>query len=90
VDTFLPRLSAGATAGVRFNFGLHNRGVGTRDFVSLLELFDDDAEMRFTGVPIGPFRGIAQIAQAFRNDLPTDTACPRSTTMEPFLWSLQV
>lgn len=44
----------------------HNHGVRTGDFSRLMELFCPDATMRFTGIPAGPFRGVGEIADAFR------------------------
>jgi hypothetical protein len=37
----------------------------------MLELFAEDAELAFEGVPVGPFRGKPAIAQAY-SDLPPD------------------
>ncbi len=38
----------------------------------MLELFREDAELRFVGVPVGPFAGVDEIARAFEHDPPTD------------------
>lgn len=52
---------------------LHNAGVVSGDFEAMLGLFCDDAEMRFSGIPIGPFNGLEQIARAFAHDPPADS-----------------
>ena len=41
-----------------------NEGVRTGDWASLVELFTHDAELEFVGIPVGPFRGRAAIADA--------------------------
>lgn len=38
----------------------------------MLAGFDDDAEMEFQGVPVGPFHGRAAIAEAYRAQPPDD------------------
>lgn len=38
----------------------------------MLTGFDDDAEMEFRGVPVGPFRGRDAIAEAYRAQPPDD------------------
>jgi steroid Delta-isomerase len=38
----------------------------------MLEYFADDAELVFEGVPVGPFRGRAEIAAAYREQPPDD------------------
>jgi RimJ/RimL family protein N-acetyltransferase len=48
-----------------------NESVRTGDFSSMLEPFADDAELRFEGLPFGPFSGKDAIAAAYR-DLPPD------------------
>jgi steroid delta-isomerase len=50
----------------------HNAGVRTGRFGPLLELFAEHAEMRFEGLPVGPFVGRERIADAFRNQPPDD------------------
>jgi steroid delta-isomerase len=47
-----------------------NAGVRSGDFAPMLELFTDDAEMAFDGVPVGPFFGREAIAQAYRERPP--------------------
>jgi steroid delta-isomerase len=38
----------------------------------MLELFAEDAELAFEGVPVGPFRGKPAIAQAYSERPPDD------------------
>jgi steroid Delta-isomerase len=52
---------------------LFNRCVGEGDFAAFVELFSDDAVMRFVGIPVGPFHGREQIAEAYRTQPPDDT-----------------
>jgi steroid delta-isomerase len=49
-----------------------NEGVRTGDFGPMLERFEDDAELAFEGVPVGPFRGRDAIARAYRDQPPDD------------------
>jgi steroid Delta-isomerase len=49
-----------------------NAGVASGDFGPMLELFAEDAEMVFEGVPIGPFAGRDAIAAAYRESPPDD------------------
>lgn len=49
-----------------------NEGVRTGDFGPMLELFAEDAELAFEGVPVGPFRGREAIAAAYRDQPPND------------------
>jgi hypothetical protein len=49
-----------------------NEGVRTGDWSSLVELFTDDAELEFVGIPVGPFRGRAAIEEAYRAQPPDD------------------
>jgi len=49
-----------------------NAGVRTGDWSSMLERFEDGAEMEFRGVPVGPFHGKAAIAEAYRAQPPDD------------------
>lgn len=55
------------------HIALFNNGVRTGDFGPFVSLFTDDAEMRFEGIPVGPFRGRAAIAEAYREQPPDDT-----------------
>ena len=49
-----------------------NAGVRSGDFAPMLELFTDDAELVFEGVPVGPFHGREAIAAAYRERPPDD------------------
>ena len=49
-----------------------NEGVRTGDWAALVELFTDDGELEFVGLPVGPFRGRAAIAEAYRTRPPDD------------------
>jgi steroid Delta-isomerase len=49
-----------------------NAGVRSGDWSSMLERFDDGAEMEFRGVPVGPFVGKEAIAAAYREQPPDD------------------
>jgi steroid Delta-isomerase len=49
-----------------------NAGVRTGDWSSMLERFDDAAEMEFRGIPVGPFHGKQAIAEAYRAQPPDD------------------
>jgi ketosteroid isomerase-like protein len=49
-----------------------NEGVRSGDFEPMLELFADDAELAFEGVPVGPFHGIDAIRDAYRERPPDD------------------
>jgi hypothetical protein len=50
----------------------HNEGVRTGDFSRMLELFAQEARMRFAGFDAGPFEGRGAIAEAFRTKPPDD------------------
>jgi steroid Delta-isomerase len=49
-----------------------NAGVRSGDWDSMLAGFDNDAEMEFRGIPIGPFVGKEAIASAYRDQPPDD------------------
>ena len=51
---------------------LHNQGVDSGDFSALIELFHSEAEMRFDGIPVGPFLGREAILVAFQENPPDD------------------
>jgi hypothetical protein len=51
---------------------LFNAGVRTGDFQAMIEQFADDAELRFEGVPAGPFIGKQAIADAYAMNPPED------------------
>jgi steroid Delta-isomerase len=42
------------------------------DWAALVELFAEDAELDFVGIPVGPFRGRAAIAEAYSAQPPDD------------------
>ena len=50
----------------------YNAGVLSGDFSLLVELFTDDAELAFEGVPAGPLRGQAEIAAAYEQQPPIE------------------
>jgi hypothetical protein len=50
----------------------YNAGVASGDFGRLVELFADDGELRFEGVPAGPFVGREAIAAAYGTQPPTE------------------
>jgi steroid Delta-isomerase len=49
-----------------------NAGVRSGDWDPMLAGFDDDAEMEFRGIPVGPFAGKEAIAAAYREQPPDD------------------
>ncbi len=49
-----------------------NEGVRTGDFAPMAAAFAEDAEMRFEGVPVGPFVGRDAIGAAYRDQPPDD------------------
>jgi steroid Delta-isomerase len=49
-----------------------NAGVRSGDWSALVELFADDAELEFVGIPVGPFRGREAIGEAYRAQPPDD------------------
>lgn len=49
-----------------------NAAIRSGSFESFLELFAEDAELAFEGVPVGPFSGRAAIAAAYREQPPDD------------------
>jgi adenine phosphoribosyltransferase len=51
---------------------LFNAGVRIGDFTAMLDQFTDDAELRFEGVPAGPFVGRRAIADAYASNPPDD------------------
>ncbi|MEZ5991171.1 MAG: nuclear transport factor 2 family protein [Planctomycetota bacterium] len=52
--------------------GVHNESVASGDFVPVTALFTPDGELHFVGVELGPYRGHAAIAQAFKDYPPSD------------------
>lgn len=49
-----------------------NAGVREGSFDAMVELFADDAELVFEGIPVGPFAGRDDIAAAYRDRPPDD------------------
>ena len=49
-----------------------NEGVRTGDWSRMLALLHDDAELEFTGIPVGPFRGKDAIRAAYEAQPPDD------------------
>jgi hypothetical protein len=49
-----------------------NAGIRSSDWGDFLELFTNDAELAFEGVPAGPFSGRDAIAHAYREQPPDD------------------
>lgn len=49
-----------------------NAGVRAGDFSAMVDEFTPDAEMTFTGIPVGPFQGRAEIALAYAEQPPDD------------------
>ena len=70
-----------------------NAAVRTGDYSPLVELFADDAELAFEGVPAGPFHGRDEIAAAYATQPPDDeldvvdvTEEPDGVLLERFAW----
>jgi steroid delta-isomerase len=53
-----------------------NAGVRSGHWVAMVELFTEDAELVFVGVPVGPLVGRAAIAEAYRTSPPDDEIRP--------------
>jgi SnoaL-like domain len=49
-----------------------NAGVRSGDWEPMLELLAPDAELEFTGIPVGPFTGPDAIGEAYRVQPPDD------------------
>lgn len=50
----------------------HNAAVRSGDWSEFAEWFTDDAEVRFEGVPVGPFSGRDAIRAAYQEQPPDD------------------
>lgn len=61
------------TAAVENHAVLFNSAVRSGDFADFMTTFTDDAVMRFTNIPVGPFSGRPAIAAAYAAQPPTDT-----------------
>ena len=51
---------------------VHNAAVRSGDWARFADWFTDDAEVRFEGVPVGPFRGRDGIRAAYEAQPPDD------------------
>jgi hypothetical protein len=49
-----------------------NLGVRSADWEPMLELVTPDAELEFSGIPVGPFAGREAIGEAYRAQPPDD------------------
>jgi hypothetical protein len=65
-----------------------NGGVRSGDFGGIVALYAEDGELRFEGVPVGPFRGREAIAEAYRARPPDDEL--RVTSVEERPGGLEV
>ena len=70
-----------------------NRAVRDGNWADFAVTFADDAVMRFTNVPVGPFEGRAAIERGYREQPPDDTMAIRSieavhsdTALVAFAW----
>jgi steroid Delta-isomerase len=50
----------------------HNAAVRSGDWAKFADWFTDDAEVRFEGVPVGPFGGRGEIRAAYEQRPPDD------------------
>jgi len=60
----------------------HNAAVRSGDWGPFAEWFTDDAEVRFEGVPVGPFRGRDEIRAAYEAQPPDDEVEVRNVREE--------
>jgi steroid Delta-isomerase len=60
----------------------HNAAVRSGDWSSFGDWFADDAELRFEGVPVGPFRGRQEICAAYESQPPDDEVEIRNVRSE--------
>ena len=49
-----------------------NQGVRTGDFGPMAQAFAEDAELRFVGIPVGPFVGREAVGEAYAAQPPDD------------------
>jgi hypothetical protein len=69
---------------------LFNEGVRTGDWEPLLELLAPDAELEFSGIPVGPFAGREAIGEAYRLQPPDDELVvlePRGDLGTVYAWA---
>jgi hypothetical protein len=59
-------------SGIDRYIAAHNAAVRSGDWSAFSEWFTDDAEVRFEGVPVGPFRGRDEIRAAYESRPPDD------------------
>jgi steroid Delta-isomerase len=70
-----------------------NRAVNSGEWEELTLYFTDDAELRFEGVPVGPFEGRETITAAYRDQPPDDevrildTAQVGDETIAGYAWA---
>ena len=60
----------------------HNAAVRSGDWTEFSKWFTDDAEVRFEGVPVGPFRGRDEIRAAYESRPPDDEVEVRNVRSE--------
>jgi steroid Delta-isomerase len=70
-----------------------NRAVRTGDWEQMTAHFTEDAELRFEGIPMGPFEGRETITRAYREQPPddevriVDTAQVGDETVAGYAWA---
>jgi hypothetical protein len=57
-----------------------NEGVRAGEFGAMVAAFSEDAELRFEGIPVGPFVGREAIADAYRPSRRTMRSCSWTRT----------
>jgi steroid delta-isomerase len=60
----------------------HNAAVRSGEWEAFSRWFTDDAEVRFEGVPVGPFRGRDEIRAAYESRPPDDEVEVRNVRSE--------
>jgi hypothetical protein len=60
----------------------HNAAVRSGGWAEFSEWFTDDAEVRFEGIPVGPFRGREVIREAYESRPPDDEVEIRNVRSE--------
>ena len=68
----MQRASVSAVSLLEEHVRRFNEGIRTGDFGPMIDGFTEDAELRFEGVPAGPFAGRDAIAAAYRDQPPDD------------------
>ena len=83
-----------ATRGLLDHVDRFNRSVTSGDFSEMAGHLDEEAVMRFEGVPVGPFVGREAIVAAYLADPPDDTiglagqvAADGAAASAPYAWS---